>query len=663
MTIAVVPPQSPAQGQIQLDPMSTPYSALWWTSQTLTEIPSDALGWLASQGWAIIGAPSYDTSTTPPTPYYSMGRESLQNWQILQSLLNSYSVAYNDARWANSLRYNQVIANWTEVIGSTQAHFDAEVAEQNAHVAIYLGNLESYMAQVDALIDANQTQLVADAAVATTALTALDAKLGDLETNVTTHTATINGLLTDQAGYLGSFLTNFAAKINELDLNYISHLTNMETLLGNADTDLSIFATTQSDGLAQLSAAYSVHVLELEFLLNTAGTYLADLANEIDSVLTAAAADYSTLESEIDTLLVSGTTAFDSYAADYNTVLAQLEADYTTHAVTATAFLTGLGVTELARINEKFDATLATQLEQLVDRGIYSSSVTVDVTARNTRDRNEEIGILNDRLNRERFENQHRLYDQQVALRGRTLDGKDRVHTVRQEVWRYQASQITGLYGLLQGARDRTLSTQQALYSLRDANSRLNLEVQSRLHETGQAMRRVLVEEAARLHQLQQSVTQFKTGQRDRLLEQIQGIVSQHLTGISQRHAAEQDVSRLATSERGTLLGQLQDAVRGLIAGKERYSAMTMQNASTLAEQRHRMVVEKMNEYAARLEGLRGNHADNMKLMAYQLSERNQLLIGLYGFVERREDIGPKFEELAKVCTSLGDAGGGWITP
>ena len=49
--------------------------------------------------------------------------------------------------------------------------------------------------------------------------------------------------------------------------------------------------------------------------------------------------------------------------------------------------------------------------------------------------------------------------------------------------------------------------------------------------------------------------------------------------------------------------------------------------------------------------------------MAYQLDERNKLLIGIYGFVERREDVGPKFENMAQVCTALADAGGGWMTP
>jgi hypothetical protein len=52
-----------------------------------------------------------------------------------------------------------------------------------------------------------------------------------------------------------------------------------------------------------------------------------------------------------------------------------------------------------------------------------------------------------------------------------------------------------------------------------------------------------------------------------------------------------------------------------------------------------------------------------MELMKYMLDERNKMLVGLYGFVERREDIGPDFKDLAQITTALGDSGGGWVTP
>lgn len=374
MAIPTVPDQNPNQDQITIQRDISPYSLAWWTSQIITDIPADSVGWLVSQGWQITNV-IYDTTTQPNTPSYTMTRESLQNWIVLQNLLNSYTIARNNAQTANELRYNQVVANWTEMLDSSQEQFEAQTTEQNANVTLYLANLDTYMTSVDSLINSNLSQVATGADAATTAI--------------------------------------------------------------------------------------------------------ADLDSTVDL----------------------------------------LSPDYDAHVTPATDFLDGLGATELARINEQFAASLATQLQQLVDRGLYSSAMATAVTARNTRDKNEALGTLNDRLNREKWENQHRLFEQQAAMRSRVMTGKERV------------------------------------------------------------------------------------------------------------------------------------------------SAMTMQNASTLAEHQHRAIVEKMNAAVTRLEGLRGRNAENMDLMRYQLDARNNLLVGLYGFVERREDIGPAWEEFGKLVAGLGDSAGGWLTP
>jgi hypothetical protein len=193
--------------------------------------------------------------------------------------------------------------------------------------------------------------------------------------------------------------------------------------------------------------------------------------------------------------------AIDALIAEQLAELTELESNYTTHTLAATGFLIDLGATELARINELFDATLSQQLQQLTDRGLYSSALATDITARNTRDRNQEITALNDRLMREKLENQHHLYDQQTGMK------------------------------------------------------------------------------------------------------------------------------RQKMGEKTTAIGQ------------------------------------RFTEATQRLAGLQQQHDDCMKLMAYQLDERNKILVGLYGFVERRDDVYPSFENLTQVVTSLGDSGGGWVTP
>jgi len=327
-----------------------------------------------------------------------MSRDTPNNFVILQSLLNSYTSAWNSAKWANEVRYNEIVRDWSEMIDSSQEQFVAQTTEQNTHAGLFLGNLTTYMDELDTLVDANATTL--DAAIASSA----------------------------------AFLTD-------------------------------------------------------------------------------------------------SQTEYDAFDPAYTVVLDLLLSDYTTHAALARAFLTDLGTTELARINEQFAASLATQIHQAIDQGTYTSLVLTDLTARITRDKNEEIAKLNDGLNREKLANQHTLYGQQVAMRGQTLVGKDRLHTLAQEILRYRQAQTKG-------------------------------------------------------------------------------------------------------------------------------------DAEALASHRSRAITERMSIAMARQQGLQGVHADNQRLMAYELDERNKLLVGLYGFVERRSDEYPAFSELTKIASGLGNAGsGGWITP
>jgi len=289
------------------------------------------------------------------------------------------------------------VQDWTEMLDSSQTHFGRQTTHQNTHVALYLGNLDTYMTELDSLVDANKNTL--DAAIATS-------------------TSLLNTMQTEH----------------------------------------------------------------------------------------------------------------DAFEPAFQAVLDLLDTDYDTHAALARGFLTDLGTTETARINEKFENDLSVQTQQLTDRGLYSAGIITDVTTRNTREKSEAIGELNDRLNREKLANQHTLYGQLTATRGQSLQGKERLHTLALDVLKYREAQTVG-------------------------------------------------------------------------------------------------------------------------------------SARALADLRGQIITQQMSIAMARLQGSQTQHTDSQRLMAYQLDERNKLLIGLYSFVERREDIGPSFEDLSKIATSLGDAGGGWIAP
>jgi hypothetical protein len=148
-----------------------------------------------------------------------------------------------------------------------------------------------------------------------------------------------------------------------------------------------------------------------------------------------------------------------------------------------------------------------------------------------------------------------------------------------------------------------------------------------------------------------------------RTYEQLQQIKQQFVEAVERQHAAKQTVTRTEMSQRDTLLQQLQTALTGVLGGKERFSNLLMQNANALSASKHRAIAERMNTAAQRLDGWKSIADENRKLMMYQLDERNKLLVGLYSFVERRDDIGPSWQDAARVVTSLGDAAGGWIQP
>lgn len=513
-----VPQQHPGQTPFELAPVANPFLSIWWSTQTVSQVPENVMGWLVAQGYEVTGI-TQDTTTTPPTNYFALTRQGMQPLEVLLSLCNSYTVAANDARGANQGRYNEIVINWTEMIESSHAQFNAQTEEQNAQAGVFMADLDEYMTAIESLIDDSETQLVIDAAEARVALEYMNGRLTELEANAAASAVTISNLLSG--------------------LN-----TNVNT-----------------------------YVTEIEAILN--------LLDE----------DYSSIQSDLEGIRSSAGELIDQHAIDYQLILDQLTSDFTAHAALARGFLTDLGATELARINEASTATLSEQMQMLVSKGLYMSTIPVDVTARNARDKAEDIQTLNDRLNREKLDNQHKIYQQQFGMRTRTLDGQNQLHAVRQEVLRYQASLISSTYELLQNIRNRILAGRQAILAAREANVRLGIEVNS------------------------------------------------------------------------TLLQQLQGALTSVLGGSERFATLLMQHASTLVDQKHKIIAERMNTATQRLQGWKSVAAENRQLMAYQLDERNKLLIGLYSFVERREDIAPEWKDQAAMIAQLGDSGGSWLTP
>lgn len=698
MTVPQVPEQNPGQSTIEFARVDNPFLSVWWSTQTVSGVPENVMGWLVAQGYEITGI-TQDNTTVPPTNYFALTKEGMQPLEVLAALCNSYTIAANEARSANQLRYNEIVVNWTEMIDSSHDQFNLQTAEQNAQAGVFMTDLDEYMTAIESLIEDNQSQIALDAIESKTALEEMDSRLADLETNAAATAVTIGGLLTDQETNLQAYITAYDNKLTELDQNVTAHIATVLGEVGALDTVMEDHIANYLQQFDALQANYNFHLTDIDALLANVSDNVSTYVADVDTILTALDTDYQAIDADLSAISVSAGTLIDDHTVDYQAVLAALLGDYTTHASltrsianflsidytthesAATGFLTGLGTTELARINEQFAAQLSVQLQSLVSRGLSTATLITDVTERNHRDRDEQIQLLNDRLNREKLDNQHklydqqrgirtqtmdnehRLYDQQVGMRTRTLDGKNQLHSVRQEVLRYQASLISGVYALLQDVRNRTLSGKQAIFSAKDASERLAIEVKSSLYAQLQDIRQRTIDSLDRVYQLRDVYAKWSNTETHRLYEQLQQIEQLFIECAERQHTAKQTVTRTEMSQRDILLQQLQTALTGLLGGKERFSTLLLQNANTLAEHKHRAIVERMNTATQRLEGWKSVADENRRLMSYMLDERNKLLIGLYGFVERRDDVGPSWNDMARLISAMGDSSGGWIQP
>ena len=731
--IPEVPLFDPGQSQLFLDDVRNPLEGVWFTTQTISQVPENVMGWLVAQGYEITGI-TQDTSTTPPTNYFALTKQGMDNVRAVTELCNSYTIAANDARWSNQVRYNEVILNWSQMILSSHGQFDAQTEEQNAQAGVFMTDLDEYMTAVETLIDDNRSQLVLDAAEAKAALVEMDSRLADLETNAAANAVIIGTLLTEQETNLQTYITDYDSQLTELDQNVAAHIA---TVLGEVDALETVLESHVVDYLQQfdsLTSNYNAHLADIDELLATVAENVSTYTGDVNSILDLLDTDYQSVDADLGEIRTSAGAIVSTHAVDYQAILDLLAGDYSTHAtlarsivaflatdytphatatrsITATllsdytthdgaarGFLDGLGATELARINEEFAARLATQLQMLVTRGLSTSTLITDVTERNGRDRDEQIQLLNDRLNRERFENQHKLYEQKRSVRGQTMDnehrlyeqqrvmrgqtvdnehklyeqqlgmrtrmmdGENQLHSVRQEVLRYQASLISGVYALLQETRNRVLSGKQAIYAAKDASERLGIEVQSQLYAKLQDVRQKTIEATDRIYQLRDVFAKWSNTETHKLYEQLQQIEQLLLDAVERQHKAKQDVTRAEISQRDILLEQLQSALNALLGGKERFSTLLLNNASTLSDHKNKAIAQRLDTAVKRLDGWKAVADDNRKMMAYQLDERNKLLIGLYNFVERREDVGPDWTDGAKMIAGLGDSGG-WIQP
>lgn len=640
----------------------SPFADFWFTQSTVTGIDREMMGWMVAQGWQVTNV-AYDTATTPPTPSYTMSRQGMNNWWILQDLMNSLTSAFNDGRTMNHLRYIDILTIWNQAFAQSQQQYQQQTAKSNADVVVYFSEFNNDLDEIATEIGLARSEAVAEADRVAAQLAAYLDKLSDIEANYQSHAATIATLITQQNDALATYLSDYSAKLGTLDSEYQTHLGELDSVISSMSSNVSTHVAAQLASADQLLSDYNTHASAISVLETDTQSLLTAHSSQVEGTLSTILSDYEDVASSINGLIADMNTAFDDHTATYDGILTQLSTDFTTHSSAATAYLTDLGATELERINEAFDARLSVIGQNLVDRGFYSASILSDHQDRVERERNQAIVELNDRLAREQLANEHQLFEQQDKMRSRTLDGKGRLYGIQQELLRYRAQSAQQLFGDLQSVRDRTLQARQIVYGFKEGFNRYQIEVANNLQGQLQSVRNRTMENRDRLQSVRDALGRVDLENSSRVYTELMTIRRQGIETTSQTHAAKQDVYRSQESQRDKLLAQLNDAVSSVLDGRQKYSAMSLQKGQYLSDLRIKLNVQLMEMAVRKLQMLQGTSQYELELMKYQLGDRNNFLVGMFKVIEGRSDEYPDLTEISKLAFSLGDAGSGWVAP
>ena len=641
---------------------TSPYSGNWSTGSYVTGIDREMMGWLTAQGWQVVSV-SYDSSTTPPTPSYSMGKQGMNNWFILQELMFSLIVAYNDGRTMNYLRYRDILTIWNHAFAQSQQQYQQMNTKSNADVVVYMSAFANDMAEISTQIGLARSESLAESDRVAAQLATYVVKLDEIEANYQSHAAIVSTLLSAQNDSLTAYLAAYEAHLDALDAEYLVHTVALDDLLANMTDDVETHVTSQLATVDQLLTDYTTHAAAIGTLTASTQATLTAHASQVESLLSTILSDYGSLASSINGTESDLQTAFQAHSSSYGEILDQLTTDFTTHASTARAFLTDLGVTELARINEASDARLSVVEQNLMNRGFYASAILGAEQERVERERSQTITELNDRLAREKLTNEHQLFEQQDKMRTRRMDGKDRLYGIQQDVLRYEAQSAYQLFGQLQGVRDRTLSARQTVYGLKEQFNAFQIEVASNLETRLEAVRTRTMEAVDRIQALRDALDRVKLQNASQVFAELTAIRGRKIESTVQTHGTQQDVSRNETSQRDKLLAQLNDAVSAALDGRQKYSAMSLQKGQFLCDMRVKLNVQLMEISVNNMQMRQGTSQRELELMKYQVDSRNNFLVGMFRVVQDRTDEYPDLTEISKLSFSLGDAGTGWTSP
>jgi len=121
---------------------SIPTMENWYLANVVSGIEEEALPWMLAQGWEVLSTYESGSSAATAVTKYNLRRTTIQNWNVLQELLQDFTESYNEGRDANDKRYEDVVRIWTEMLDKSQTHLTEAKTELDNRVTVYLATLD-----------------------------------------------------------------------------------------------------------------------------------------------------------------------------------------------------------------------------------------------------------------------------------------------------------------------------------------------------------------------------------------------------------------------------------------------------------------------------------------------------------------------------------------
>ena len=629
--------------------------------ETRNDIPGRDLGWLLAQGWSVVGDPVLDEDD-PPEKLYTIERTPLDNEAVLEELVGQYMDAYNEGRHANDLRYDDIVIMYNDTILKTHSHLDRAGDANNAYEVLHLSSLESIVSQIDFYLNTTRSDANTTFNEAATALNTFVAKLSELGTGYDEYVTEIESILTNQQTDLSTFTARTTAILTQLSTDYTAH-----------DAAITALETTEGAQAATHITAYEAKLDELETTITDAETDLLALVDDAETtfltyqtqakaIMTTIGGEYTSLSSTINGLLDSLDTAVGSHQTTHAGLVALFLSDYTTHAATARALLVGLGTTELARINEQFDNLLAKSQQSLVDRGFYNAALITQVDARVERERSEAITSLNDRLAREKLEHEHQLHGEKSSVRSQQMRGEEYQFQMTEMANKWRVQWAERLYTQSVEAQKIYLSVRDSLRVAQNQFIAQEMALRDRIVTWKLNTKQAVADGKHQVFQIRDAINRWKADSEFNLANALRNIRGAQMDVYGKDLAASLDVEQFAAKGRESIVDKLNAYISEHASGVAKYAAMTVNNGQFLAGVKQQTVVNAMKTRFEYARGLVDANTAQQQLYKYQLDTRNDLAVGLFGFMEQRTDSYPDLNKMGEIALGLGDAGStSWV--